>query len=210
MNRKGFTIVELLMVVAIIGVLTGIVITIATGALQSARSKRAEAMRAMLENAIATAYAQDSNGKWISEIEAVAESRKSVVLSEDAAQAVFREVVKRSVGLSGAMNPLIDPTGLFVSRKGIRDGKGAGYGYTDARQGDGKGRQGIGPDQMVFGYQGRSTGKFRRFNIIYHAQSDSINVTRCCKECAGVNGCRHPVDDKDNNPCPYCHKVEGE
>ena len=208
MNRKGFTIIELLMVVAIIGVLTGIVITIASGALQSARSKRAEAMRTMLENAIATAYAQDSNGKWIPALESVAESRKSIVLPEETAQAVFREVVKRSVGLSGTMNPLIDPTGLFVARKGIRDGKGSGYGYTDARQGDGKERQGIGPDQMDFGFQGRATGKFRRFNIIYHAQSDSINVTRCCKECAGVNGCLRRLDS--NNPCPYCHKVEGE
>lgn len=206
MRRRGFTIVELMMVVAIIGVLMGIVMSIATGAIRSARTKRTEVMRAMLESAIATYYAQDPNGKWPDQIDTFAKNGESAVLSESAAQEVFRKIVKRSTGRDGNISPLIDPTGLFVARSGIRDGKGGGFGYDEARRGDGRNRQPIGPDQMVFGYQGKLTGRFHRFNIIYHAQSDSVKVTTCCADCATTGGCRHPADS--DNPCPTCHANE--
>lgn len=206
MRRKGFTLIELLLVVAILSVLLGIVVKVSTGALRSARTRRTEAMRVTLENAIATAYAQSSDGKWLPEIEAMASARQSGVLSEEAAQNVFRAIVKRSVGLSGAMNPLVDPNGLFVARKGIANGKGNGYGYADARQGDGKRRQGIGPDQMNFGFQGVNSGKFWKFNIIYNDKSDSVKVTTCCPNCASVDGCKYRYGE----PCPYCHKLEGQ
>ena len=205
MRRKGFTIIELMMVIAIIGVLSGIVMSIATGAMRSARSKRTETMRVLWESAIATYYAQDPDGKWPDEIDSLAREGKSGVLTESDAQKVFRKIVKRSIGKDGH-SPLIDPTGLFVARSGIRDGKGTGLVYDDARHGDGTRRQPIGPDQMDFGYQGRLTGKFHRFNIIYHAQSDSVKVTTCCHDCAKTDGCKRPADG--DNPCPICHANE--
>ena len=204
--KRGFTLIELMLVVTIIGILTGIIGSAATGAIRSARTKRTDAMRVMLETAINTCYAQSNDAKWPGEIENFASRGESGVLSEAGAQEVFRTIVKRSVGSGGTINPLIDPTGLFVARSGIRDGRGSGYTYTEARQGDGRNRQGIGPDQMVFGYQGRITGRFHRFNIIYRAQSDSVKVTTCCHECAGVEGCRKGSGGK--NPCPTCHEYE--
>lgn len=204
-SRRAFTIVELLMVIAIIGVLSGIVMSIATGALRSARSRRTETMRVLWESAIATYYAQNSAGKWPDEIDALAKDGRSGVLSESDAQKVFRKIVKRSVGKDG-FSPLIDPTGLFVARSGIKDGKGTGLNYDEARHGDGKRRQAIGPDQMDFGYQGKISGRFHRFNIIYHAQSDSVKVTTCCHDCAKTDGCKRPASG--DNPCPICHANE--
>ena len=72
MRRRGFTIVELLVVVAIIGILGGIVTTAAMGSIRGARSKRADAMRAALEQAIAAYYAQE--GRWPDVIERKASS----------------------------------------------------------------------------------------------------------------------------------------
>ena len=43
MKKKGFTIVELLMVISIIGILLGIVTTAASSSIKSARSRRADA-----------------------------------------------------------------------------------------------------------------------------------------------------------------------
>jgi len=204
--KKGFTIIELMMVVAVIAVLVTIVLSVATSSIRTARAKSTQVMKSMLESAISTYYAQDQNGKWPDQIDSLAENSKSGVLDETAAQEVFRKIVKRSTGHDGTISPLIDPTGLFVSRSGIRDGRGMGLSYKDARQGDGRNRQPIGPGDMVFGYPGKLTGKFHRFNIIYRAQSDSIEVTTCCHECADVEGCKHPANSA--NPCPVCHANE--
>ena len=215
--KKAFTLVEMLLVIAIIGVLAGIVMTAVLGSLRSARTQRAKAGCTLLENAIATAYAQDSKGEWPAEIEAFANQGKSAVLSDDAAQSVFREIVKKSIGKQGSVNPLIDPTGLFVARKGIQDGKGYGLPYNEARRGGKKGklfgsvqqRQAIGVDQMVFGYQGRATGKFRRFTLIFYAETDSVKVSTCCHQCATANQNEIPDKAKCKNPkCPYCHRIE--
>lgn len=204
--KRAFTLIEMLAVIAILGVLLGIVGNVIVGSIQSARARRTESMRALLETAIATAYAQASDGKWPQEIQSLADRGVSGVLAEASAQEVFRKIVKRSTGHDGTVNPLIDPTGLIVARSGISDGKGVGYTYADARRGDGHDRQPIGPDQMIFGYQGTKTGRFHRFNIIYRAQSDSVQVTTCCHNCAGVNGCSK--QSNGNNPCPTCHKYE--
>ena len=174
--KKGFTIIELLMVIAIISVLATLVTTASVATMRSSRGKRREAMRIALEAAIATYHAQDANEKWPGAIENLAAGSDSAVLSEDQAQTVFRDLVKKSIGASGAKNPLIDPGGLFVAASGAVDGKSSGLGFTDALHG-GPHRRKIGVSQMEFGYQGRKSGRFRRFNVIYHAETDSVEVT---------------------------------
>ena len=96
--------------------------------------------------------------------------------------------------------PLIDPKGLIVAPYGVMDGTGAGRSFSAARQGDGR-RQKLPVAQMAFGYQGKMTGRFHRFNIVYHAQTDSVEVSKCCHECLTESGCR-------NRDCPVCHAPE--
>lgn len=200
--KKAFTIVELLMVITIITVLMGIVTTATVSAMRSSREKRAEAMRIALQTAIATYHAQDSDEKWPGAIESLANNGDTEVLSESQSQDVFREIVKRSIGATGMKNPIIDAGGLFVARAGIQDGKGNGLGFTDAIKGSSN-RQRIGVSQMVFGYQGRMTGTFHRYSIVYNGSTDSVTVSKCCAQCCGTGGCK-------DRRCPVCHKLEGE
>ena len=205
--KRAFTIIELLMVIAIISVLATIVTTASVATLRSSRTKRRDAMRIALEAAIATYHAQDADEKWPGAIENLAAGSDSAVLSEDQAQTVFRDLVKKSIGASGVKNPLIDPGGLFVAPNGAVDGKSAGLGFTDALHG-GPHRKKIGVGSMVFGYQGRKSGKFRRFNVIYHAETDSVKVSACCHECCGVNGCEK--NGSQGHLRCSCHKDEDE
>ena len=203
--KKGFTIIELLMVIAIIAVLATIVTTASVATLRSSREKRREAMRISWEAAIATSHAQDSDEKWPGAIESLADGANSAVLSESQAQDIFREIVRKSVGSSGAKNPLIDPGGLIVAASGATDGKSTGLNFTDALHG-GPHRKKIGVSRMEFGYQGRKSGKFRRFNVIYHAETDSVKVSACCHECCGVNGCTR--NGSGGNRRCSCHEDE--
>lgn len=206
MKRRGFTIIELLMVIAIIATLMGLVTTATVSAMRSSREKRAEAMRAALQAAIATYHAQDSDEKWPGGIESMAENGTTGVLTDSQAQEVFQIIVRKSAGSLGQTNPLIDPNGLFVAPSGVQDGKGYGRSYHDAIKGDER-RSPVRVAQMVFGYQGKITGKFHRFSIVYNGQADVASVSKCCHECCGVNGCTK--DGRDGRPlCPVCHAGE--
>ena len=58
-KRNGFTIVEMLMVIGVLAILTGIVTVAATSAIRQARVRRADALANILQNGIATFYAQN-------------------------------------------------------------------------------------------------------------------------------------------------------
>ena len=201
MNRRGFTIVELMMVIGVIAVLMTIVTTSAMSSMRGSREKRRDAMRIALESAIATYQAQNSEGKWPGPIESLAENAESAVLSESDAQKVFQIIVQHSMGQASPRMQLIDPNGLFVAPSGVQDGKGSGRSFPDARNGDGRRRQKMPVANMAFGYQGTVTGKFHRFNIVYHAQTDSVSVSAHCHDCVTTTGC-------SNGNCPKCHANE--
>ena len=200
MNRRGFTIVELMMVIGVIAVLMTIVTTSAMSSMRGSREKRTEAMRVALEASIASYQAQEPTGKWPGPIESLAESAESAVLSEDEAQKVFQMIVQHSMGQKSPRMQLIDPNGLFVAPSGVQDGKGSGRSFSEARNGDGR-RQKMPVANMVFGYQGKITGKFHRFNIVYHAQTDSVSVSTHCHQCLTTTGC-------SNGNCETCHAAE--
>lgn len=205
MSRKGFTLVELMMVVTILSVLMGIVTTAAVASLRSSREKRRDAMQYSLQAAIATFHAQDSEGKWPGSIESLAKNGDTKVLSAAESQDVFQEVVKMSVKKSGGV-PLIDANGLFVAPSGVQDGRGYGMSFTEARKKDARHQQ-LSVSKMVFGYQGKMTGKFHRYTVIYNSATDSAKVSACCEQCCGINGCTK--DGKNGNElCPICHKGE--
>ena len=174
--RRGFTIVELMVVVSVITVLMTIVTTVSLNAIRTARTRQAEAMRAAFQSAIATYQATDRNGNWPGALKNAAENGKSVILSEEEAQNVFRIIVQKSTGESGSPLPLIDPHGLIVAPSGAIDGKSRGLSYDEARQGSAHRRRKLPVAQMLFGYQ-LENGKFHRYNIIYHAETDSVEVS---------------------------------
>ena len=196
--KRGFTIVELLVVVAVIGVLGGIVTTTAAGALKSARTRRADAMCTVLEQGIATFYAQE--GEWPRVIQSRSENMDAdtYTLTDSEADEVFQEVVGRCYGKNGKKSVLMDTTGLFVARRSAlgNGGKGcndnhkvrqasnycgnlgciAGVDFTTAIAKSG--RDHIRLTDMAFGYQGTEEGKFRRYKITYNGKADTVSVSK--------------------------------
>lgn len=202
MNRsgygKGFTIVELLVVVAIISVLLGIVSVAAQGALRNGRTKRADAMCRVLEQAIAAYYAKV--GQWPDVIEKKSGSMNkdsTWTFSTDDTDTIFQDIVRRSVGANATM-PLVDASALFVADKNKlkKNGEGCydshgdsslktfcgnqhcanGADFSAVSRRNSKGH--IPLSRMAFGYAATVSGKFSRYWITYNAKTDSVSVTR--------------------------------
>ena len=195
--RRGFTIVELLMVIAIISVLSTIIIIATAGALKHARANRANAMRVALEQAVNAYYAQV--GEWPKGIETKAENATEDICTFSAGETdeILREVVGKAFGKgSGPRSQLIDASALFVANAGRlgNGGKGCFDNHADRRAGNfcgdkrcvngidftlaanrnGKGY--VNFSSMAFGYAGPENGKFCRFWIEYNTKSDAVSV----------------------------------
>lgn len=191
--RKGFTIVELLVVVAIIGILLGIVGTAASSTAKAARLHRATSMKKTLENAISAFYSQ--NGRWPVKIEDAANGNSnandfSVEIVGRDADSVFQEIVIDSIG-KNATKPLLDVSALFVAKAGdIKNNNGCYDNHEDRNKSNYCGNQncaygmnfpdainkGIDVKDMAFGWQRQKTGRFCRFKIRYNAKADSVEV----------------------------------
>lgn len=195
--KGGFTIIELLIVVAIISVLLGIISVAARGAIRNGRAKRADAMCKVLQQAIAAYYAKV--GEWPTTIESKSASmgdKSTYTFSGSEADAIFREIVKKSVG-SGASMPLVDASGLFVADSGKLKKNGEGcydsHGESSLKTFCGNqhcingvdfavaskhGKGHISINNMAFGYAATKSGKFSRFWITYNSKTDSVTVSR--------------------------------
>lgn len=182
-GKKGFTIVEMLTVIAILGVLVGIVTTASGAAIRQARFKRTQAMRAVLQTGLETYYAQKREwpgvlDTWCSGGPQSAYGRKTRVdyLSDTEADKVFQEIANETVKGS----PMLDVTGLFVCRASVAGtGKSSssvrGMDFREARAKNGK-RGTLSIQQMAFGYAEKSTGNFKRFIVRYNFDTDTVAV----------------------------------
>ena len=186
MKKRGFTIIELLMVVAILAVLLTIIVSAAKGALVAARRNRAESLCKLVRIGI-NAYRSQYNewpgplgdhvrnndfgsmrkyfcdGKYVDNL---------VVLSLDESHRVIRELVAEAK----KGNPLIDISGLFVSRsRGGRADHAPGMDFMDAIRGTKQSRKKMKMAEMNFGFPDEK-GEFRYFEIVYDTATDDVNV----------------------------------
>lgn len=168
--KKGFTIVELLMVVTVIAVLLGIVTTAAQASMRAARERKAQAMKSILQGGLAVYHRQ--NDKWPDAIEPYADKGESHTLNAGEYDDVMKELLEQSTGVEGK-NPLMDPTGLMVMRKGTPDGNAIAKDFravvTDKKSS-------LKVDQMTVVYPSTDSGKAKRFTIHYNAAIDSATV----------------------------------
>ena len=180
--RKGFTIVELLMVIGIIGVLAGIITTAASESMKATRRRRADALFALVQSGIATYYAQ--HDKWPDFNPPSKGNHRRPGSDEvdenqyDLTDDEVRRCIKEVIMSVKTKNPLIDVSGLWVSRsKGDRsDGEGVGMDFMTAIRGSRKNTQKMTLSDMYFGYPNESNGKFVRFGIGYSIATDQMTV----------------------------------
>jgi len=170
MKRRGFTLIELMMVVGIISVLITISVTAINSSLRSARTQRAEALCALIEQGIAAYYAQKD--EWPVEPKDNDTNKDYYTFKANE----VREMIKKVVLETKSNNPLIDVSGLFVATS---DGsKARGMDFMTAIHGSKQHRQKVTLSQMYFGYPDPSTGLFRVFTVRYYPSSDTIKVTK--------------------------------
>ena len=181
-RTAGFTIVEMLMVIGILAVLMGIVTTAASAAIRQARERRTEASKAVIQSGIASYLAQKNywppkGGKLQSWADNGLESGKHVdFLTADEYDDMMYELAKVSVG-SKKVSPVMDFNGVVVATR-TAAGKvgGRGQNFSEAIKKNKKHGSTIKLNEMVFGYQEKESGRFRRYIVQYNADSDSVRV----------------------------------
>ena len=185
--KKGFTIVELMMVVGIIAVLMGIITTAASTSIKSSRARKADVLCSLVQTGLATYYEQ--KGEWPVSISASGNQEEgqgnsrnpdSIVLT--AAQ--VRQCVKALVDETKKNNPMMDISGLFVSRSPGERNSGAAFGldFIQAIRGTKQSQTKMKTAEMYFGYPESSHGWFRRFKMTYSVPGDTITVSKQAAE----------------------------
>lgn len=182
-SRGGFTIVELMMVIGIIGVLLGIVTTAAASSIKQARGRKASACCHVVEQGLAAFYAQ--KGYWPGTIgrqikngnfsarqneegnDNFTDSDKYVLDSSE-----IDSMVADLIRMSCQGNPCMDISGLFVSRStGEKGSTSIGLDFMAAKKL-------MKVSEMHFGYPETSHGYFRRFKVVYSIPSDEMKVSQ--------------------------------
>lgn len=188
-QKTGFTIVEMLMVVAVLAILMGIVTTAATAAIRHSRGRKAEAVKAVIQNGIATYRSQrdvwppkggildkwSDDGLSGNQNNGVSSGRQVAFLSASQYDDMMYELARVSVGQSGA-SPVMDVMGIAVARRSVADsGKGRGQEFREAIKKNKKHGETLKLKEMAFGYI-TEKGLFRRFIVQYNVGGDSVAV----------------------------------
>ncbi len=179
--KKGFTIIELLMVVAILAVLLGIVTTAATASIRQARERRTQAMKQTLQNGIA-AY-RTRKDEWPGQLENWAKVPPSndgtVGYLSTLPNGDYDKVVQVLIGMSAgksAVNRVMDPVGLLVMSSSTTDGKSGGRDFREVVKKNNRHTKTMSPREMTIVYQEKETGHAYRYVIEYNTESDAVTV----------------------------------
>ncbi len=207
MRRSGFTILELLIAIAILGILVGLVAEAAGGAYWTARKRRMGAIEQSLQTAIETYNLR--NGKWPGALEkyaTTATEKPYILLSDDEADSIFNELLRKSC--QKGTNPYLDPQSMFVARKTIAGDSWKRKGGMDFNVAM---RQKIPVSQLTVGYPTFNKSHFHRFTIIYKPSTDAVVVMHCCQKCGVTSAteagmCTEEKGQGINAKCPNsCH-----
>ena len=187
-KSPGFTIVEMMVAIAIIAVLLTLVFTAVRGAMAEARERHAEALCRTVEAGLAAYHAQydewpGSFGGYVKSdnipnrgnregFDGVHDANKVVLEANE-----VREMVRALVDEAKKGNPLMDISGLYVSRDSGENGKSYGMDFLSAVRGTKQSQRKMNTAEMYFGYPDKATGRFRRFKMVYSVPSDSLSVT---------------------------------
>ena len=185
--RRGFTIIELMMVLAIIGILLGIVTTAAAGSIRQARQRKADACCKVVQAGFETYYSQ--KGEWPGGIDAKIKGDKAnnegknynsdadiYVLEPSDVDDMMRDILKEYK----KGNPCLDVSGLFVSRHtGEAGSHNLGLDFMTAIHGTKKEKRGqrMTSSEMHFGYPESDHGYFRHFKVTYSKPTDQMKVS---------------------------------
>ena len=174
--KKGFTIVELLMVIAILAVLLGIVTTAATASIRQSRERQAQAMKQTLQNGIA-AY-KVRKDRWPGKLEDWAKRQNENTLgylSNGDYDNVMHELLRASSGKS-AKSRVMDPVGLTVIGSSGTDGKVNCADYRAVTTKNNKHAKRMEPEEMTVVYPKRENGMAYRYVIEYNTESDEVTI----------------------------------
>ena len=187
--KKAFTLLELMVVLAIIGILLGIVMTVAASSIQWARDSKARALCKVVQAGIEEYKAQKGEWPYIdSKISNLTASNRANQdgydktsdssrhhLEREEVRNIIKTVIEDSVKDS---NPMMDFSKLYVSRSSGEAGSEAyGYDFWEAVKGA-KNRSPMDISEMYFGYPEKHNGYFRSFKIVYYIATDSMEVTQ--------------------------------
>lgn len=173
MKRRGFTIVELMMVVAVIAILISITVSSIVGAMQRARGQRGDALCVIVRQGLETYYAQ--KGEWPWGDKAADHDDGYYWLSESEVKDAVFQLVKEA----HEHNPMMDISGLYVSKNPGQPGtKYYGMDFMTAVKGSKQHPEKTPASQLYYGYPEEGHGYFRRFVIKYSPVLDKIIVRK--------------------------------
>ena len=205
--KKGFTIVELMMVVGIIIVLMGVITTAAAQSIRASRTRRADALCSLVQAGMNAYYARYD--EWPGSIGSrIANGSIGTRSNDEGTQGSsdndkyvltgteVRSCVKALVDETKNGTPVMDISGLFVSRfpGELSGGTGSGnakgetsassvrkaYGmdFMSAIHGTRTSRKKMTTSEMYFGYPDPKTGYFLRFKMVYSIPTDQFAVSK--------------------------------
>ena len=188
--KKAFTIVELMVVVGIIAILLTLVTTAASSSIRQARLRKAQACCTIVQQGLATYYAQKS--RWPGSIGSSIHNggvgsrsnEEGVNGSSDPDKYILTgseidSMIADLIQETKRGNPLMDISGLFVSRgQGEPGSKDLGLDFMPAIRGTKQSRKKMKVSEMHFGYPESSHGYFRRFKVVYSIPTDEMKVSQ--------------------------------